>query len=247
MNYILEICADSVESAIIAQQSGAQRIELCDNLSEGGTTPGPGKIQSARSNLDIALNVLVRPRGSDFLYTEAELDIMKRDIEFCGKAGVDGIVTGILLDDGNIDVERTAMLVEFARPMTVTFHRAFDMCADPVRGLMDIIATGAVRILSSGQKNTALEGAGLLSGLIEIAENKLIVMPGAGINSSNILEIAQITKAKEYHLTGRTFKQSQMNFRRIGISMSGTNNDDYKWKVADPDEINKICEILKMI
>jgi len=151
MEFKLEICVDSAISALNAQSAGADRIELCDNLGEGGTTPGYGMIISARNNLSIGIHVLIRPRGGDFLYSDTEYDIMRRDIELCGENGIDGIVTGILLPDGTIDVERTARLIEFAYPMTATFHRAFDMCADPVRGIEDVIATGASRLLTSGQ------------------------------------------------------------------------------------------------
>jgi copper homeostasis protein len=248
MQFRLEICADSVESAITAQESGADRIELCDNLSEGGTTAGPGKILSARSNIDIKLHVLIRPRGSDFLYTDNEFDIMRRDIEFCGEAGVDGVVLGILRKDGTIDSERTAHLVELADPMSVTFHRAFDLCVDPLRGIEDVINTGASRLLTSGQKNRAVEGTGLLASLVELAGNRIIVMPGSGINETNIEEIARISKAFEFHLTGRKSISSDMEFRRTGIIMGGIQgSDEFSRKIADRDTILKIVEILKMI
>jgi copper homeostasis protein len=248
MQFRLEICADSVESAIIAQQSGADRIELCDNLAEGGTTPGPGKIFSARSNLDIALHVIIRPRGSDFLYSDNEFDIMRRDIELCGEAGVNGVVLGILRKDGSIDSERTARLVELADPMPVTFHRAFDMCVDPVKGLEDIISTGASCLLTSGQKNRAIEGVGLLASLVELAGERIIVMPGSGINENNIEEIARISKAAEFHLTGRKTIRSEMEFRKTGIMMGGIKGqDEFTRKIADQEMIRKIVEILKMI
>lgn len=178
MAFTLEICVDSVESAINAQIAGADRVELCGNLNEGGTTPGYGTIVSARNNLDIGLHVIIRPRGGDFLYSDLEYDIMRRDVEACGECGVDGIVTGILNAGGTIDVERTARLVEFAAPMPVTFHRAFDMCADPIRGIEDVIATGAARLLSSGQKDKATDGVELLRQLVIIAGDRLTVMPG---------------------------------------------------------------------
>jgi copper homeostasis protein len=248
MQFSLEICTDSVESAIIAQQSGADRIELCENLAEGGTTPGPGKILSARNNLDIVLHVLIRPRGSDFLYSDSEFDIMRRDIEMCGEAGVDGVVLGILRSDGAIDNERTARLVELADPMSVTFHRAFDMCVDPIKGLEDIIITGASRVLTSGQKNKAIDGTGLLASLVELAGKRIIVMPGSGINEKNIEEIARISKAAEFHLTGRKVIQSEMEFRRTGIEMGGIKgHNEFSRKIADQETIIKIVEILKMI
>jgi copper homeostasis protein len=176
MNYKLEICVDSIESAINAQLAGADRVELCDNLPEGGTTPSVGTIISARNNLDIVLQVIIRPRGGDFLYTDLEYDIMRRDIEVCGESGVDGVVIGLLRADGNIDIERTAKLIEFAQPMSVTFHRAYDMCTDPVKGLEDIIQSGAQRLLTSGQKNKAIEGSELINKLVKQAQRRIIIM-----------------------------------------------------------------------
>jgi len=148
MKFKLEICADSVQSAIDAQKAGASRVELCDNLLEGGTTPSYGTITSARDNLEIGLHVLIRPRAGDFLYSDLEFQIMRRDIKICKECGTDGIVIGILKKEGTIDVERTAELVKLAHPMSVTFHRAFDMCINPEQGLEDIIASGADRVLT---------------------------------------------------------------------------------------------------
>ena len=203
MKFKLEICVDSVESAINAQSAGADRIELCDNLIEGGTTPGYGTIISARNNLDIRLHVIIRPRGGDFLYSDLEYDIMRRDIEICGESGVDGIVTGILLPGGNIDVERTAKLIEFAYPMSVTFHRAFDMCMRSGQGLEDVIATGASRLLTSGLKNKPSDGIELIRQLVIQAGDRIIIMPGGGIDETNAALIITATKATEFHLTGR--------------------------------------------
>lgn len=248
MQFRLEICADSVASAIIAREAGAHRIELCDSLIEGGITPSAGKIESVRQNLDIALHVIIRPRGGDFLYNKIEYDIMRRDIERCGEAGVNGIVIGILTSDGNIDIERSARLIGEARPMSVTFHRAFDMCIDPLRGVADVIATGADRLLTSGQMNDAASGAAIISELVKKAGSKLIIMPGGGLNESNIRTVAEITGASEFHLTGRKTTESQMTFRRKGISMGGIiPGDEFKMKAADPDIINNIVQILKMI
>ena len=248
MEFKLEICVDSAISALNAQSAGADRIELCDNLGEGGTTPGYGMIISARNNLSIGIHVLIRPRGGDFLYSDTEYDIMRRDIELCGENGIDGIVTGILLPDGTIDVERTARLIEFAYPMTATFHRAFDMCADPVRGLEDVIATGASRLLTSGQQNKALDAVELIRQLVIQAGERLIVMPGGGIDETNAAQIITATKAKELHLTGRMEIDSDMIFRRQGISMGSLpGNPEFKRKIADPEKIKKIIESLKMI
>ena len=248
MKFKLEICVDNVESAMVAQNAGADRVELCNNLQEGGTTPGLGMISSARNNLCIGVNVIIRPRGGDFLYSEIEYDIMRRDINVCGECGVDGVVLGILLPGGEIDTERTAKLVELARPMSVTFHRAFDMCNDPFKGLEEIIATGTDRLLTSGQKNKAEDGIGLISDLIVKSDGRIIIMPGSGINSKNILTIARGTGAKEFHLTGRKVTESEMIFRRPGISMGGSSDiPEFSRKVADPDVIRSIINNLKLI
>ncbi len=248
MNFSLEICVDNVESAIDAQKAGAMRVELCNNLPEGGTTPGLGTIVAARNNIEIGLHVIIRPRGGDFLYSALEYDIMRREIISCGESGVDGVVLGILTRPGNIDVERTAKLIELARPMSATFHRAFDMCNDPEKGLEDVISTGAERLLTSGQKNKAEEGLELIGKLIRQAGKRIIIMPGSGLNESNIIHIARETGAIEFHLTGRKVIESEMIFHRHNISMGGTlGSSEFSRKVADPDMIKRIVTILKEV
>jgi len=248
MNFKLEICVDSIESALNAQEAGADRVELCNDLIEGGTTPSMGTISSVRNNLNIGVHVLIRPRGGDFLYTDAEYDVMRRDIDICGEAGVDGIVIGILEKSGEIDVERTAKLIESARPMSVTFHRAFDLCLDHKKGLEAVISAGADRILTSGQAEKAVDGCELISQLIGKARERLIIMPGSGINESNIKLIAERTGAKEFHLTARTTIDSDMTFRRHNISLGGTSGEsEYSRKVADIELIKSIIGKLKMI
>ncbi|MCJ7449530.1 MAG: copper homeostasis protein CutC [Bacteroidales bacterium] len=248
MNFKLEICVDSVESAVNAQIAGADRVELCDNLMEGGTTPSFGTIVSARDNLTIGLHVIIRPRGGDFLYTSAEYDIMKRDIEKCGECGVDGVVIGILKSEGAIDAERTAKLIGLAHPMSITFHRAYDMCSDPIRGLEDIISAGASRLLTSGQKDIVPDGAELISKLVRQSGNRIIIMPGSGLDESNIASMVKVTGASEFHLTGRKIVNSKMIFRREGIAMGGVPDiPEFSRKVADSQRIKKIINILKMI
>ena len=248
MNFKLEICVDSVESALNAQIAGADRVELCANLIEGGTTPSYGTIISARSNLNILLHVIIRPRGGDFLYTDIEYDIMRRDIETCGESGVDGIVIGILTADGKIDIERTARLVEFSKPMSVTFHRAFDMCSDPVKGLEDIIQSGADRLLTSGQKNTAVEGSDMINKIVKLAQGRIIIMPGSGVDEYDIGRLAKKTGAGEFHLTGRKSIDSEMRFIQQGISMSGNIDiNEFSRKVADAEKIKRIIQILRKI
>ena len=160
--YLIEVCAAHVQSAIAAQEGGAKRVELCDNLYEGGTTPGYAAIKVTREKLNIGINVMIRPRGSDFCYSDLEFEMMKEDIKVCKELGVDGVVFGILLPDGNVDIERTNILVELAKPMSITFHRAFDVTPDPFKALEDIIDLGIDRILTAGQKNTVPDGKQLI-------------------------------------------------------------------------------------
>jgi copper homeostasis protein len=248
MNFRLEICTDTVPSAIEAMHAGASRIELCDNLAEGGTTPSYGAIVKAKEMLSIPVHVIIRPRGGDFLYNTVEYDIMKKDIIFCKNAGVDAIVTGMLTASGTIDTARITELVELARPMHTTFHRAFDLCSDPFRGLEDIISTGAARLLTSGQKNKAHEALDLISQLVRTAGDAIIIMPGSGIDKTNIENIARRTNAVEFHLTGRKVTHSHMIFRREGIAMGGMPGvDEYTRKIADADHIREIAGILKSL
>jgi copper homeostasis protein len=173
---------------------------------------------------------------------------MRRDIEACGEAGANGIVLGLLTQDGDIDIERTSRLIEYAKPMKVTFHRAFDMCRDPVKGLEDVILTGAVRILTSGQRSDVSEGSALIADLVRRADSRIIIMPGGGIDETNIKDLAQISRACEFHLSGRKIVNSEMFYRRSGISMGGIlPTGEFSRKVADPVKIANIINILKLI
>jgi copper homeostasis protein len=245
MKLRLEICADSVGSAVTASTSGADRIELCTSLPEGGTTPSLGMIVSAKRNLDIPVNVLIRPRSSDFIYDDDEFDIMRHDIELCGEAGADGVVIGVLLQNGEIDVERTLKLMSYAGPMSVTFHRAFDLTDDPFKALETLISAGVDRILTSGQKNTAYEGRILISELVKKAAGRVIIMPGSGITETNIEEIAVLTGAAEFHMSCRSIISSQMQFRREGIKLGSFSPEgEYFRKAADAQKIRRAKEIL---
>ncbi|MDP4224217.1 MAG: copper homeostasis protein CutC, partial [Bacteroidota bacterium] len=192
--------------------------------------------------------VIIRPRGGDFLYSDLEYDIMRRDIDLCGESGVDGIVTGVLTSGGNIEIERPARLIEFAYPMSVTFHRAFDMCSDPVQGLEDVIVAGCVRLLTSGLKNRAQDGIELIRQLVIQAGERLIIMPGSGIDETNVALVVTATKAREVHLTGRRTVESEMIFRRHDINLGGVRGiQEFSRKVADPDTIKTIADILKSL
>lgn len=210
--FTLEICANSSHSALQAQLGGASRVEFCQNLENGGTTASYAQIRRARALLTIGMHVLIRPRAGDFVYTEAEFEEMKLDIEFCKEAGCDGVVIGILSPDGTVDKTRNAELLALAKPMKVIFHRAFDRTKDPVHALEDIIALGFDRILTSGLKNTAEEGQELLRQLIEQAAGRIEIMPGAGVNRGNIMEILQHTGALSIHSSAKVSVNSRMTF-----------------------------------
>jgi copper homeostasis protein len=207
LSFLLEICCFNLQSALIAQKAGAHRVELCADPLEGGTTPSAGVIQTVRKKLQIPVYPIIRPRGGDFLFTEDEFEIMQHDIAVCKHSGCDGVVTGLLLENGKVDKKSCSRLVELAYPMEVTFHRAFDRVRDPFDALEEIIETGCQRILTSGQRTTALEGESLIKELIRKAENRICVMPGSGIRASNIMELARTTGASEFHTSARINKR----------------------------------------
>jgi len=197
--YVLEISVESIEAAMAAERGGADRIEFCSNARVGGTTPSDELLRAVRERVSLPIFSMVRPRGGDFFYCETEFEAMRRDIDAARKFGMDGVVLGLLNAGGEIDVTRSAQLVERAGPLHVTFHRAFDVCVDLGRSLEDVIATGATRLLTSGGKPTAPEGLGVLGELVRIAEERLIVLPGSGIHPGNIREVVRKTGASEYH------------------------------------------------
>ncbi|MGC0151966.1 copper homeostasis protein CutC [Chromobacterium vaccinii] len=247
MGKLLEICAGSLASCLAAQDGGAQRVELCDNLEAGGTTPSWGMLAVARERLEIGLHAIVRPRGGDFLYSAAEFEVMARDIDVCRRLGVDGVVIGLLTADGDVDAVRTRQLVELAAPMTVTFHRAFDLVRDPSRALEDVIAAGCHRLLSSGQAATAPEGAALLAGLRQQAGARLTVMPGAGIAADNIAGLARATGCREFHASARTEMASGMRFRRAGVSLGPPGADEYARRETSVDLVRQLRAALERL
>lgn len=200
---LLEVCSGSLQSAINAQVGGAQRIELCCNLEQGGLTPSYATIQLAREKLAIDIFVLIRPRIGDFNYSELEVEQMQADISFCKKIGVDGVVFGVLNDRSEIDVEKNQLLLAAAKGMKTTFHRAFDCLQNPMEGLSKIINLGFDRILTSGLTQTAVEGQDLLKRLIEVAQDDIVILPGSGLNSKNIATFVKETNAKEVHASAK--------------------------------------------
>lgn len=239
MDSKLEIIGFNIESCIAAQEAGADRIELCGSPGEGGTTPSYGLVQSAREKLEIDLYVMIRPRGGDFLYTDNEFEMMMREVEFCKRSGCDGIVTGALTPDGHVDKERCKILIDLAFPMEVTFHRAFDRVADPFVSLEDLITLGFERILTSGLKPKAVQNTHLLSQLIQKSAGRIIIMPGSGVNSGNIISIAEKTGAKEFHSSASYSKESEMKF--INAKM----NESLNHVSVNKEEVRKMVDLLK--
>jgi copper homeostasis protein len=240
----LEICAASVASCIAAEEGGAQRIELCDNLLEGGTTPSYATIATAREKVKIDLYPIIRPRGGDFLYDDLEFILMQKDIKLCKSLGCNGVVIGLLTADGKVDVPRTTALVKLAWPMGVTFHRAFDMTEDPLQALEDIIETGCERILTSGQRNTAIEGIPLLKTLVEKAEGRIAIMVGSGVRAHNIAELVKETGATEFHTTAKAYEESGMQYRNPNVSMGGIPGvPEYGISKTQVSEVKKILTL----
>jgi copper homeostasis protein len=218
---IYEVCVDSVAGVRAAMAAGANRVELCADLLEGGITPSLGMIRRARAVGGIGLHVMIRPRGGDFVFDDDELAIMAADIETAKLEGADGVVIGLLTADGEIDPERTGELLLLARPLSVTFHRAFDMTRDPFRALEALVDLDVDRVLTSGQGPTVLEGLPLLANLFELADDRIVVMPGGGITSRNIGRIVDVLKPGEIHFTALQSVLSPMRFRRPHVFMGG--------------------------
>jgi copper homeostasis protein len=242
---LVEICVDSVAGAIAAQRGGADRIELCDNLLEGGTTPSAGCIKVARS-VKIGLHVMIRPRGGDFLYSPEELEVMREDIRMAKDLGADGVVFGCLTAAGQVDRLQTAELTQLARPLNVTFHRAFDMSSDPERGLEELIELGVDRVLTSGQESTCLEGMEVIAALVRKAAGRIIVMPGGGLTLRNVARIAKFTGVSEVHLSARGSIESKMRYRNPRVFMGGTlRPPEFSWKTTDENLVRSMVESIR--
>lgn len=214
---ILEVAANSVASALAAQEGGAGRVELCSALELGGLTPSAAQIALARDRLQISLYVLIRPRAGDFLYSELEVETMSRDIEACAAAGCDGVVLGVLDAEGAVDMPRCRSLIAAAGPMGVTFHRAFDLARDPSQALEDVIELGCQRVLTSGGESAAIDGAAKIQTRVAQAAGRIVVMPGAGISARNVAELAKRTGAREFHASAKQQLASRMTYRHPSL------------------------------
>ena len=241
MIFKLEVIGFNIESCILAQAAGAHRIELCDNPGEGGTTPSYGFIKAARQILQIELYPIIRPRGGDFFYSDAEFEIMKTDVKVCKDLGCDGVVIGILNTDGTVDKKRCEELVGLAYPLGVTFHRAFDRAKDAAQALEDVIEIGCERILTSGLVPAAPDGAETLAALIKQADERIIIMPGSGVRADNIVQLAKRTGAVEFHTSARINIDSKMNYINEGMK------ENLKSVSLDEQEVKKIIANLKSL
>ncbi|XP_043111759.1 copper homeostasis protein cutC homolog [Puntigrus tetrazona] len=234
--FLMEVCVDSVESAISAERGGAARVELCCSLLEGGLTPSSGLLQVVKENVRIPVYAMIRPRAGDFLYSDWEVEVMKRDIEQMKIHRADGLVFGALTEDGRVDTELCMELLAASRPLPVTFHRAFDMVHDPAVALEALISLGFERILTSGCDSSALEGLPVIKRLVEQAKGRIVITPGGGITERNLQRILEASGSQEFHCSARSSKDSSMKFRNGNVSMGGSLSNDaleYAVKVAD--------------
>lgn len=244
-DYILECCVDSVESAINAANGGASRIELCSNLIIGGTTPDVALVKEIRNHTDIRIHALIRPRFGDFCYSQYEMEIMKSQIRAFREAGVEGVVIGVLDEEGNLDVRKMKELLQEANGMSVTLHRAFDMCRDPYQTLEEAIQLGIDTILTSGQKQSAWEGRELLKELIEKADGRIDIMAGAGISAAVIEKLIPATGGTSYHMSGKVTLSSPMRYRKEEVSMGLPSLSEYEiWQTSE-ESVREAVAILK--
>ncbi len=242
----LEVCAGDLRSVYAARDGGAVRVELCSGLAEGGMTPSTGLLRGALAVTGIAVNVLIRPRPGDFVYGEKEAQVMLDDIAAATDAGADGVVIGALTPDGDVDLRLVERMINAAGSMSVTFHRAFDLCRDPMEALRQLIDVGVNRLLTSGQAPTALQGVNLLSHLVDAADGRLSVMPGGGVNAANAAEILNRSGAREIHASARERIASSMRFRRGDVSMGAAGSDEYATLTTSEYLVKEIVRAIKI-
>ncbi|GLC39774.1 hypothetical protein PLESTF_000884000 [Pleodorina starrii] len=245
---IVEVCIDNIHGAVAAQLGGADRAELCSGLCEGGITPSAGLIKACRTAFQGKLMIMIRPRGGDFVYSEQEILVMLEDIQTAKALGADGVVFGCLQPDGTVDVCATGRLWRQARELGLdaTFHRAFDMTADPLQALDELMALGIPRLLTSGCEPTALQGAGTIAALVQRAGGRLSVLAGGGVTPDNAAELVALTGVSELHSSAKRRHVSSMSYRRPGMSMAAPHPpSDYEWNVADADIVQQIVRAVR--
>ena len=238
---LVEVCAYSLDSCLTAQQAGAGRIELCGGLAEGGTTPSAGLIQLVRQHLTIPFYAMIRPRGGDFLYSATELAVMRADILMAKSLGANGVVLGILQADGTVDEVHTRALIDFAKPLPVTFHRAFDMTRNPQEALEAVVRTGAVRILTSGQQQTVEAGLSTIRNLTKQAVGRIEIMAGAGVNAQNAERLIE-AGVDALHLSGSSKEESRMTYRQPSVSMASGLPNEYEYVEASDEKIRAVVQ-----
>lgn len=249
--YTLEICVDSVKSAINAERGKATRLELCSNLIIGGTTPTKSLFEEVKKNVNIPINVLIRPRFGDFLYSDYEVNIIKNEIKMFKKLGVDGIVVGILTKNGEIDLDNMKKFIEGAQDIPITFHRAFDVCREPLKAFYQLQELGVQNILTSGQSQDCLRGKKLLKELVKIStknsKNKTEILVGAGLNIENIDEIVNFTGATNFHFSGKRIKQSSMEYRKENVNMGLKEFSEFEILETDQNLVREMADYLSKL
>lgn len=241
----VEICVDSVESAMAAERGGAKRVELCADLLEGGTTPSSGLIAMVRRCIGIGMFVMIRPRGGDFSYTAHEFEVMQQDIRNARELGADGIILGVLDERAQVDVPRTRHLVELANPLPVTFHRAIDMTPDPKAALEDVVETGAARVLTSGGAAKVTEGISVVASMVQAARGRVQVMPGGGVTPETVVSVAEATGATEFHASLRTARPSPVEFHRGDVQMGEIRDREYLRFVVEEENVRALVLALQ--
>ncbi|MDD3796318.1 MAG: copper homeostasis protein CutC [Lachnospiraceae bacterium] len=245
--FTLEVCADSVESVLAAERGGASRIELCQNLVIGGTTPSPCLFREIRNYSDIRIHILIRPRYGDFCYSDYEFAMMQEEIQMFRELGAQGVVIGILKPNGTLNTDQLKTLMEKARGMSVTLHRAFDVCADPFEAMEQAIDLGFSTILTSGQKNNCLEGAGLLRQLVEQSRGRIQIQAGAGVDADAIETLYRQTGIRAYHLSGKTTLNSEMKYRKEGVSMGLPEIGEFEILRTDEEKVREARRVLEQL
>jgi len=240
----VEVCVDTVASAIAAERGGATRVELCGSLIEGGVTPSAGLIETIRAAISIPMHVMIRPRAGDFFYDAHEFEAMRRDLALAKRMGANGIVFGILGADGTVDLPRTRELADMARPLPVTFHRAFDMGASLFRALEDLCAIGIDRVLTSGGEPTARLGQKTIAELVKRAQGKIAVMAGSGIKPENARSLMDETGVREIHVGLRSSVPSPMSYRNPRVSMGSAEGREYQRSVVLQEDVSRLCAAL---
>ena len=243
---VIEIAVDSTESALAAEQVGAQRIELCSALREGGLTPSLGLVRTVRSACSLALFTMIRPRGGDFLYTANEFRAMQEDIRIMAQEGIDGVVFGLLTQDGHVDKERTCALVELARPMEVTFHRALDMTSDPEQALEDVISCGVQRVLTSGGAPSAWAGRKLLRAIVQQAAGRATIIVAGGVRPAQISRLMASTGATEFHSSMRRLMPSPMQYQARKLNLGEPGGDEFSRNLVLAEEVRDLLAAARL-